>query len=99
MASSLLHFLFKSALICFTLAEGLLEATSQPSQGRGKVCIRTTLPRPHLWNYIGYVVVEWSIYSETILVGYAKLAAKTSFLEQVDSIFWYRTPIWQKEKC
>lgn len=26
--------------------------------GRGKVCVYSTLPRPHLWDYIGYVVVD-----------------------------------------
>uniref|UniRef100_M1C767 Uncharacterized protein n=1 Tax=Solanum tuberosum TaxID=4113 RepID=M1C767_SOLTU len=27
------------------------------SQGRGKIYVHSTLPRPHLWDYTGYVVV------------------------------------------
>uniref|UniRef100_A0A0V0H0N6 Putative ovule protein n=1 Tax=Solanum chacoense TaxID=4108 RepID=A0A0V0H0N6_SOLCH len=54
---SLLYFLFGHSLIFFTLAEGLLETTSLPSQGRGKICARTTLFRLHLCDYVVVVVV------------------------------------------
>lgn len=53
----LLYFLFQATLICVTWAEGLLETSSLPPRGRGKVCVHFILPRPHLWNYTRYVVV------------------------------------------
>jgi len=37
------------------VVEGLSETSSLPC--RGKVCVYTTLPRPHSWNYTGYIVV------------------------------------------
>jgi len=46
-----------TAVILLYWAEGLSEITSLPSEGRGKDYLHTTLPRPHLWEYTGYVVV------------------------------------------
>uniref|UniRef100_A0A0V0HDW7 Putative ovule protein n=1 Tax=Solanum chacoense TaxID=4108 RepID=A0A0V0HDW7_SOLCH len=41
---SLLYFLSFPFLY---LSRGSIETTSLPSQGRGKVCVHTALPRPH----------------------------------------------------
>lgn len=40
------------------------------TRGRGKVCIHPTLPRPHLWDHIGYYRCccfdkHWTILNET----------------------------------
>lgn len=39
---------------------GFIENNLYTSQSRGEVCIHTTLSKPHLWEYSGYVVVETS---------------------------------------
>ncbi|KAG5585507.1 hypothetical protein H5410_045941 [Solanum commersonii] len=39
----------------FIWPEGLSETFSLSSQGRGKACIHTTLPRLHLWDYTGVI--------------------------------------------
>ncbi|PHT99388.1 Protein translocase subunit SecA [Capsicum chinense] len=39
--------------ICCTWAEGLLEIASLPPRGNGKVCVQSTFPRPHLWDFNG----------------------------------------------
>lgn len=41
----------------FLLAEGVLETTSLSHKCRGKAFVHPTLPRPHLWDCVGYVVV------------------------------------------
>ena len=42
---------------CFSWAKGLPEITSLPHKVRGKVCVHPSLPMPHLWDHIGYIVV------------------------------------------
>lgn len=72
MASSFLCFLFILILICFTWAEGLLETTSLPSQGRSKAAY-TTLLIPQLWYYTGYVIVVgigWSSFGGVVCTWY-----------------------------
>lgn len=39
-----------------TRAEGPPEIASPPPQGRGMVCLYSTIPRPHLWDFTGVVV-------------------------------------------
>lgn len=58
MACSLLYSLLIPALNCFTCIKGLSELTCLPSQGRVKVSVHITLPRPILWDYTRYVVGE-----------------------------------------
>uniref|UniRef100_A0A0V0HMZ1 Putative ovule protein n=1 Tax=Solanum chacoense TaxID=4108 RepID=A0A0V0HMZ1_SOLCH len=55
--SSLSFSLFIHTLISCTRTEGLPETISLPSRGSGKVCVHSTLPRPLLWDFTGYVVV------------------------------------------
>lgn len=47
MFSSLLFSLFINTLISFTWTEELSETASLPTRGRGKVCVHSTLPKPH----------------------------------------------------
>jgi len=49
-----LSFLYRDLL---HLSRGAFETSSLPSRGSGKVCVHSTLPRPHLWDFTGYVVV------------------------------------------
>lgn len=58
--------IFLLLLLSFHLffAQGLSETTFLPSQGRGKVCVHSTLPRPHLWDYTRDDVVV--VYKEII---------------------------------
>ncbi|WMV55091.1 hypothetical protein MTR67_048476 [Solanum verrucosum] len=58
MPSSLLFF-FVFGFVALEL-EGLSKTTYLPPRDSGKVCIYSTLPISHMWNFIGYVVVVFS---------------------------------------
>lgn len=38
-----------------------MDITPLFTRGRGKVCVYSILPRPHLWECVGYVVVNFGI--------------------------------------
>lgn len=40
----------------FSWAESPSKTTSLSHEDSGKICVHLTLPRPHLWDYPGYVV-------------------------------------------
>lgn len=47
--------------------EGLSETTSLPHKGRGKVSVYPTLPKPHMWDCTGYVVVVVVVYCRMLV--------------------------------
>lgn len=54
----ILCFLFITVVTMFFLCRGsIVKIVSLSSQGRGNVCVYTTLRRPHLLNFTKYVVV------------------------------------------
>lgn len=34
-----------------------IETTFSPQKGRGNVCVHPSFPTPHMWDYIGFIVV------------------------------------------
>lgn len=52
---------FKFTLICITWVKGLSETTSLSLRGRGKVCVHSTFPKPHIWDFTGCRKCEDSV--------------------------------------
>jgi len=64
--------------------EGLLETTSLPPWGTGKACVHSTLPRPHLWDFTGYVVVDYP-YSSTTNLDWSE--SRQTFTQYFNTLF------------
>ena len=54
---------FRSALIGFSLSWRSIENNLSTSQGRGKVYVQYTMPRPYLSDYTWYIISSQIFYS------------------------------------
>lgn len=50
-------FIFCFGFFEITWVEGLMQIVSLPLQGRGNVCVHSTLLKPHLWKLVGYILL------------------------------------------
>lgn len=50
--------------ICYNWAKGHSKITSLPPQDSDEVCVHFALPKSHLWDSIGYVIISkwWDYY-------------------------------------
>lgn len=52
----------------FTCAEGLLDITSLPPQGRGKECVHSILPRPHIVGFTLGMLLSCNLCSSVVVI-------------------------------